>query len=63
MGAVVTPIESHLRALDLDMLRALKAGYERSGDVYSMEIARHIQHEIVRRARAQLRAARQRVSA
>jgi hypothetical protein len=54
----MTPIESHLRDLDLEMLRALKAGYERVGSLDSMEIARQIQHEIVRRARAQFRAAR-----
>lgn len=54
----MTPIQSHLRELDLDMLRALKAGHERVGSLDSMELARQIQHEIVRRARAQFRASR-----
>ena len=59
----MTDTQSHLRELDLDMLRALKAGYERVGSLDSMELARQIQREIVRRARAQFRAARKQVAA
>ena len=53
-------LQSNLRELDLDLLQAMRAGLQRSGDVYSMDLASKIHREIVRRARAQFRAARKR---
>ena len=59
----MTDLTANIRALEQDLLLAMRAGYERQGNVYSMEIASELRKEIVRRANAQFRAARKQVAA